>query len=301
MSETDESKLQVPSFDPLTSDPGQTKLGPKPSVANGRGANADNKREMQVLIEYEPAELDELEKSRVGSLRKAIDQHYEAIPKKLRDLPEAQRNCLEFLSKAEQLLTPPISRKDVIDAKLALARLEIEMGRSQTAMTSFLIVVLIMYFFGALVAAAIYTDRISVDVPASILNSQLIMGIPFPIWLWAAIGSLTSMLLRAGQSPFPSRTEALRWLMFRPIVGVVMGVLTYLMVTAGLIVFAGSSKAQTPELLWIIAFVGSFSDSLSINLLDKLLGRFQVSSASQREARAVENEKSEKGTQEGKE
>ena len=83
------------------------------------------------------------------------------------------------------------------------------------------------------------------------------------------------MLLRAGQLPFANQWDAFRWLMFRPIVGVVMGILTYLMVTAGLIVFAGSSQTRTPELLWVIAFVGSFSDTLSITLLQKMVGRFK--------------------------
>ncbi len=54
-----------------------------------------------------------------------------------------------------------------------------------------------------------------------------------------------------------------------------MGVLTYLMLKAGLLVFTGQGTAQAPELLWVIAFVGSFSDTLSINLLQRLLGRFE--------------------------
>lgn len=53
-----------------------------------------------------------------------------------------------------------------------------------------------------------------------------------------------------------------------------MGVLTYLMVVTGLIIFAGNTKTSTPELIWVIAFVGSFSDTLSINLLQKILGQF---------------------------
>lgn len=51
-----------------------------------------------------------------------------------------------------------------------------------------------------------------------------------------------------------------------------MGALIYLMLTTGLIVFAGSSRTQTPELIWIIAFIGSFSDTISTNLLQKIIG-----------------------------
>ena len=91
------------------------------------------------------------------------------------------------------------------------------------------------------------------------------------------------MLLRAGHFPFADRTEAIRWLLFRPIVGIVMGVLTYLMVIAGLIVFAGKADLQTPELIWVIAFGGSFSDTLSVTLLQKLLGRFEPVESSKTE------------------
>jgi hypothetical protein len=64
--------------------------------------------------------------------------------------------------------------------------------------------------------------------------------------------------------------------MFRPIVGIVMGTLTYMMVVAGLLVFAQEAQPKTPELLWVVAFIGSFSDTLSIKLLQRVLGRFEV-------------------------
>jgi len=133
--------------------------------------------------------------------------------------------------------------------------------------------------FALAVGAAMYFNVLEVGVEGKQLNERLIFGIPLPIMVWSVVGSFTSMLFRAGQLPFSNPQEALRWLLFRPVVGIVMGLLTYLMVTAGLIVFAGTSKAQTPELLWVIAFVGSFSDSLSVNLLQKIVGKFQAAEA----------------------
>ena len=220
------------------------------------------------------------ETDRVEQLRKMIDDFFESIPKSLRDLPDAQGKCLQLLSDAEEYLAPPIRRASLIDARLALVKVEIEIQRSQSAKTSFIIVVAIVYLFALVVGGLFAAKVITIGATAKELNSSLILGIPVPIWVWGMIGSLTSMLLRAGQLPFTDRTEAYRWLLFRPIVGIVMGVLTYLMVIAGLIVFAGTANTQTPELIWIIAFVGSFSDSLSINLLQKLLGRFHVDEVS---------------------
>ena len=54
-----------------------------------------------------------------------------------------------------------------------------------------------------------------------------------------------------------------------------MGVMTYLLVVSGLIVFAKDGDPKTPELLWILAFAGAYSDTWAVGLLEKLLGEFR--------------------------
>ena len=233
-------------------------------------ATSHEKTAMAVSLDQRERELD-----RIEEIRRAIDTYYDEIPVRLRDYPDAQSRCLELLSNAEVALTPPVGRKSLIQSRLDLTRLEIEMTRTESAKTSFLVVVMIVYIFSVLGGTAVVFDLIDFSSPASELNQQFVLGIPQPIWVWAIIGSFTSMLLRAGSFPFSNRVEAIRWLLFRPVVGVVMGVMTYLMLTAGLIVFAGSSTTQTPELIWVIAFVGSSSDTLSVNLLQRVIGRFE--------------------------
>ncbi|MGR9115818.1 MAG: hypothetical protein ACU85E_08630 [Gammaproteobacteria bacterium] len=267
----------------------------KRTSTNALNDAAEMTKNTTIQVEFKPEELSKSDYDRVNRLRQSIDENYERIPISLRDLPDAQGRCLELLSEAEQCLTPPINRKSIIDARLALTKLEIEIRRSQSAKTSFVVVAAIVYVFALAVGGFVAAGVITVGVDAKVLNARLIMGVPLPIWVWGVIGSLTSMLLRAGHFPFTDRSEAYRWLLFRPIVGVVMGVLTYLMVIAGLIVFAGTSSTQTPELLWIIAFVGSFSDDLSINLLQKILGRFQVEDNSNK-SRGGADEESNKAT-----
>lgn len=220
-------------------------------------------------------ELNDSEKSRIESLRYVLDKYYTEIPERLRDYPDAQQKCLELLSEAEKYLTPPIYRSNVVDARLTLTKIDIEVGRSKAAKNSFGVVAFIVYLFAVLIVLGVVFGFISTNMDGSTMNGQLVMGVPLPILIWSAIGSLTSMLIRAGNFPFADRNEAMRWLLFRPIVGIVMGVLTYLMVVAGLIVFAGIANPKAPELLWVIAFVGSFSDTLSINLLQKMLGKFE--------------------------
>ena len=205
-------------------------------------------------------------------LRQKIADYYRDIPTKLESQPDIQERCLTNLVAAQRAF----EENDFIQCRLYLTRIEIEMNRAKGAKTSFAIMVTIVYMFAVFMFAAVYAGAVWTNIPAEELNKSMFMGIPEPIWFWAVIGSFTSMLLRAGYFPFQDKTQAFRWLLFRPIVGVVMGVLAYLMVIAGLIVFAGKATPQTPELLWVISFVGSFSDTLSINLLQRILGRYET-------------------------
>ena len=241
------------------------------------------------LTNNEHEVLGEYSQQRIKELRKSIDDYYDEIPRKLRDQPDAQRRCLEYLAQTEAALTPPFDRQKISRARLTLTRIEIEMSRSKSAQMSIMIVAAIVYMFAAAaVFGAFALDMFGIGTEDTQLNQMVLLGIPLPIWYWGVIGSLTSMLLRAGSIPFTDRSEAHRWLLYRPIVGVVMGVLTYLLLITGLIVFVGDTTTRTPELLWVIAFAGSFSDTLSINLLHKALGRFEPIDRRENESKATD-------------
>jgi hypothetical protein len=155
--------------------------------------------------------------------------------------------------------------------------------------TAFLVLAGVIYAAGAALGLLLQFGALGSSLTAHELNQQLILGVPRPILLWAIIGTFAGMLMRAGHFPFADRGEALRWMLLRPVVGVVTGVLMYLAVIAGLLVFVGASEPQTPELLWIIAFAGGFSDTLSVGLLQKLLGRFRPVDLSLRRRPAEES------------
>jgi hypothetical protein len=246
-------------------------------------------------LELAPAEAPKLELSpaaepatelspdvmnRVDTLSKMIDQYYVSIPTRLKSSPEAQRRCLTYLAQAEAELVPQPSRSQLIEARLNLARIEIELTRARSVSLSVTVIIGILYLFAMVFGIAFATGLLRAGITAADMNKLLLLGVPGPIWMWSVIGSLTSMLLRAGSTHFADFGEAIRWLLFRPVVGLVMGVLTYLIVATGLLVFAGSSDTRAPELVWLIAFAGSFSNTLSIHLLQKLLGSFQTAEAS---------------------
>ncbi len=109
-------------------------------------------------------------------------------------------------------------------------------------------------------------------------TSVPILGIPISVLLWAALGSLAAILYRFYSREFLRINEEIRWLIARPIIGIIMGCLSYLGIVSGLIIF-GSTTPSLLEgdesrfyLFWIIAFLGGFSDQFFesiINLLSR--------------------------------
>jgi hypothetical protein len=158
-----------------------------------------------------------------------------------------------------------------VDAEIELAQVRSILAQTTAAYVSLAVVGVLVY---AAVALGYYGFE-SGFLSGTAASTVVWLGVPAPIWCWSVVGSLTSMLLRAGQFLFATPVDALKWVLFRPIVGVVMGMMGYLMIRAGLIVFAGGASPTTEELLWLLAFAGAFSDTWSVALLQKLLGQFQ--------------------------
>lgn len=160
------------------------------------------------MDEYVPLEKEE----EIDELRKGVRYFYEAIPINLHDHPQVQEECLAILYNVELTLDDSrdeISNLDMINSRMMLTQVLIKMMGAK--MRSW--VLLILFFIIAIFASILillYYFGILTYVEAAELNSYLIMGIPLPVWIWSIIGSLTSMLLRAGQTPFKDRTEAIR-------------------------------------------------------------------------------------------
>jgi hypothetical protein len=109
-----------------------------------------------------------------------------------------------------------------------------------------------------------------------------LLGVPVTIVLWAAIGSLAAILYRFyTQKPERMSTE-LKWLIARPIIGIIMGSLAYLAVLSGLVIFSTNTEASgninpaKPQLLWMLAFLGGFSDKFFETLIHSVMGKVSV-------------------------
>ena len=101
-----------------------------------------------------------------------------------------------------------------------------------------------------------------------------ILSVPVTIVLWSFIGSLAAMMYRFNKSD--DLDEPLRWLCTRPVTGMVMGTIVYLMIK-GVLILSGSqipiSTLGSQEVMWLIAFLSGFSDRFCDSVLNLVVGR----------------------------
>ena len=110
-------------------------------------------------------------------------------------------------------------------------------------------------------------------------NALPVLGVPACVILWSCVGSFAAILYRFTNADDREIKDPLRWLFSRPLTGVVMGTITFLVIKAGLLAITPQSGAalSTPgtapnELMWLVAFLAGFSDRFSDGLLNTLMG-----------------------------
>jgi hypothetical protein len=133
-------------------------------------------------------------------------------------------------------------------------------------------VLLILLIYTAVITAILILG-------GNVLTSSTViplLGIPVPIVLWSALGSLGNMLYKyykQGRGTGDIENE-LKWVWACPIVGILMGAVVYLVVISGLTVI-GVTATQTnvlpkSELLWLFSFLGGFSDGIFEGVIRKI-------------------------------
>jgi hypothetical protein len=142
----------------------------------------------------------------------------------------------------------------------------------------FAAVVTMLLYVAILVSAAVWTS----DDP-NVLESRII-GVPLSVILWGAAGSLGAILYRFYTEQGRIRFAAeFRWLVARPVIGIIMGAVVYLALASGLMLLVpdGAARVETAntawagrkEAFWIIAFLAGFSDKFYLGVIDLLVAR----------------------------
>lgn len=95
------------------------------------------------------------------------------------------------------------------------------------------------------------------------------LQVPFSVVIWSAIGAIAAMLYQFLNRPV-SQLETFKWLIARPMQGVIMGSFLYLVVAGGLLVIGSQVQdGIRPELGAVIAFLGGFSDRFSEEMVKR--------------------------------
>ncbi|MDT7806643.1 MAG: hypothetical protein QOJ70_456 [Acidobacteriota bacterium] len=140
-------------------------------------------------------------------------------------------------------------------------------------------------YVSILVVSALFTNK------SPKLLEAAVFGVPLSVILWGAAGSLAAILYRfyteQGQIRFAAE---FRWLIARPIIGIIMGAVVYLALISGMVLVstngagAASGTPVSPdgivpapgirmEAFWIIAFLAGFSDKFYLGVIDLLVAR----------------------------
>jgi len=103
-----------------------------------------------------------------------------------------------------------------------------------------------------------------------------ILSIPVTVVLWSMIGSLAAMLYRFNRSSDAEMLFPVRWLFTRPLTGIVMGMIVYLVMKGVLIVSGSRIPFETlgsQEVVWLVAFFAGFSDRFNDFVMNTIVGR----------------------------
>jgi hypothetical protein len=96
-----------------------------------------------------------------------------------------------------------------------------------------------------------------------------ILGIPLGICIWAFIGSFAAMLQQFYQKSIYEFGDTLKWVLIRPVLGVVMGSAIYLAFSNG---FGITADTGNGSLIYLVAFFVGLSDKFTLGIIDRLQG-----------------------------
>ena len=107
------------------------------------------------------------------------------------------------------------------------------------------------------------------------------LGIPWPVVLWSLIGSFAAMIYRFNRQPIYNFTDAIKWMLTRPVQGIVLGSAFYLVLVSGLFLLGGNSTDKssnagkvTTEIILVLSFLVGFSDRFADTVFNALVDKY---------------------------
>jgi hypothetical protein len=101
------------------------------------------------------------------------------------------------------------------------------------------------------------------DISWKDIKDYPILGIPLGVCIWSFIGSFAAMLTQFNKEPIHKFGDPLKWVIIRPVLGVVMGSAIYLALFSLIL----TGKSQNALLPLLVAFFVGYSDTFTFNIM----------------------------------
>jgi hypothetical protein len=131
--------------------------------------------------------------------------------------------------------------------------------RAQKTKNSFLIGMATTLISFILLLSAFYY----LEIDWKDIRDYPILGIPLGVCIWSFIGSFAAMLTQFNKEPIHKFGDPLKWVIIRPVLGVVMGAAIYLALYSLIL----TGKNQNDLLPLLVAFFVGYSDTFTFNIM----------------------------------
>jgi len=242
------------------------------------------KRARQALRDYEDVWLQQRMSTRKGwkvYIHEELRRLTYTISRVFIDNPNRFNQSKKWLMQASEILDKNdgelVEAQAMISSVNKLIITEEDELREQRNWRFFAVAIMICYI-SMLGIVFIFTNFLTLNqIPPS--QDITFFGVPILIVIWGAIGSLAAILYRFYTAERRIHFDLeVRWLIARPIIGIIMGAMAYLALSSGLMLLSTQPEQVVirQEVFWIVAFLAGFSDRFymgTINLLvDKTIG-----------------------------
>lgn len=105
------------------------------------------------------------------------------------------------------------------------------------------------------------------------------LWVPSWAFVWGTLGAVLNGFWKVWQHAAyrQIRKYWYTWYLLLPLIGAILGAITYLILLAGLIATTGGQQTQSQFLLMLLCALGGFNSEWAVSLLDKLTEIFQIS------------------------
>ncbi len=178
---------------------------------------------------------------------------------------------------------------EIEERRLVVEKL-VRQDRNQRRLTIFTVISYIALVVGLMISCILQGTRFQTGTVEMETLKLPLIGIPWPVIVWSLIGSFAAMIHRFNRMPIYDFSDAVKWLLTRPVQGAVLGSAFYLVLMAGLFLLAsGATKDATgasklkDEVVLILSFLVGFSDRFADSTFNALVETYSKDRSSREE------------------